>query len=105
MTNKIYATRHVPDRKEEDMATENELPKQASNEQLWTDIANTQSEKEAYEKLADGYEKLARLPENQTNGMSNLHSCKSQQFLHLAEQCGTLLETLLALKTLQRLDP
>lgn len=87
------------------MAKKKEILKEVSDATLLADIKNTQLEKDAYEKLADGYETLAKLPENKESGASNLHFMRYEEFSRLALGCGTLLETLLTLKTLRRLDP
>jgi hypothetical protein len=80
------------------MTIENEQTKTVSNAQLLVDIANTQLEKEAYEKLAAGYAILSKLPENQETGQSNLHWMQVRKNEMLAGQCDVFLTKLLASK-------
>ncbi|MBE3038295.1 MAG: hypothetical protein IMZ62_05740 [Chloroflexi bacterium] len=86
------------------MTIENEKTKEISNAQLLVDIANTQLEQEAYKILADGYETLSTLPENQESGQSNIYYFKHREFYDLSLRCRELLEKLLALKVLRGIE-
>jgi len=73
-----------------------------SNEKLLADIENTIIEKEAYEKLAEGYAALARLPEN-AGADTTMHQFKANGFSLNAEKCRKFLNYLQGLKAERKL--
>jgi hypothetical protein len=76
------------------MTIENEETKKVSNEELLVDIANTEKEVEAYDKLSVGFYTLAHLPEN----TERMYFFESQKYERLSKECTRFLETLLELK-------
>jgi hypothetical protein len=64
-----------------------------TDEQLNIDIANTQAEYNAYCNLADGYDVLSKLPEN--NGKYHFEAIT---FRHKADECYTFLSKLRHIK-------
>ena len=86
------------------MTIENDNTHAISNTKLLADIENTRIEKEAYEKLASGYETLAGLPENRASGQANVFAMKSRNNSMLAEECGDFLTKLTALKAERGID-
>lgn len=63
--------------------------------QKWLqDLKNTNAELDAYRKIADGFEILARLPENQGTGKDSLYRTKAYHYNDLHKRCGEFLEKL-----------
>ena len=76
---------------------ETHTSRKISNEQLLIDIANTAKELEAYQKIADGYRILAKLPEN-AGANATQHNFDADVYRSAEKRCAEFLKQLHALK-------
>lgn len=76
---------------------ETEESRKVSNKQLLKDIANTEREQLAYQKLTAGYSILASQPEN-AGPRARQHTWRANQCVVMEEECSKFLKELYALK-------
>jgi len=84
--------------------SETEASKKISNKEMLVDIENTRREKEAYDLLAEGFETLAKLPENIASGQANVQNMEAIRYSRLSQECQSFYLELQALARERGLD-